>query len=90
MPTQIDLMDKPITLSNEFRYQHAGGDEVVVAADQGAHPITEQQTLKEGDTVDSLNALTAFTLGEARLLQFSPDESFPSTAPPKAKSKKKG
>ncbi len=89
MPTQIDLQDRPVELSPEFKFLHAGGDDVVVSAWQGSSEKTDDQVLKEGDTVDEPNQLTAYTSGEARLLQFSHEESFPESSPaPKKKSKK--
>lgn len=60
----------------------------MVSAWQGPNKVTDQQVLKEGDTVDSDQQLTAYTSGEARLLQFGPEESFPQpekAAPKKAK-----
>lgn len=78
MPTTVDLTDKPLTLSPEFVYQVVeGSDPVYAAAFQGPHEMNEEQTLKPGDVLDSVNALTVFSLGEARLNQFSQGETVP-------------
>lgn len=86
MPTIIDLTDKPLNLSPAFAYEVVGGsDAVYVAAFQGAHKMTDEQKLGPGDILNSENAVTAFTLGEARLNQYSAEEKLPF----KGKEKKK-
>jgi hypothetical protein len=83
MPTPIDLTDKPLTLSPEFSYEVVdNSDAVYVAEFQGSQKLTNEKKLKSGDVVDSENAVTAFTLGEAVLLQYSHEEDVPE--PPKS------
>lgn len=81
MPASIVLSDKPLSLSPEFTYEVGpGSDAVYVAAFQGAHPLTDEQTLKPGDKLDSRDTLTAFTLGDAVLLQYGHEETDPHTS----------
>lgn len=89
MPAPIVLSDKPLNLSPEFTYEVGpGSDAVYVAAFQGAHPMTDEQKLGPGDKLDSKEALTAFTLGDATLLQYGHEETVPQEEEqPKAKKK---
>jgi len=86
MPAPIQLSDRPLELSPEFTYEVGpGSDAVYVAAFQGAHPLTDEQKLEPGDKLDSQNTLTAFTLGDAVLLQYGHEETAPKDEAPKAK-----
>lgn len=79
MPAVIDITnDRPVTLWQEFSYQHGGGDAIYVAEDQGGSgATTNERKIEEGDVVNSPLHCKAYTLGAARLLQFSHDERGP-------------
>ncbi len=91
MPAPIVLSDRPVNLSPEFTYEVGpDSDPVYVAAVQGAYEKTDEQTLKPGDKLDSDNTLTAFTLGDATLLQFGHEETNPHTSHRPSKADKQG
>ena len=74
MPGLVNVNERLLSLPTNFRYKHAGGDPVFAAEDQGPDGISDQRTLKEGDTFESPNRVIVTSLGTAQLLQFAPNE----------------